>query len=774
MIKPKTIETRLYQQMLFGAAVQENSLIILPTGLGKTIIVVMTAAFFLGNNPAKQIIMTAPTRPLIDQHFKTMQQTLNLDSESVVILSGQIPPEKRQKIWQTAKFIITTPQTLRNDIVTNFVDLRNVSFMCIDEAHRLVGNAAAVLATEQYRKINPKGRLIGITASPGNSDKMREIIKNLGATRVEYMDEDDPQVKPYVFNTANEVQKVQLPKDFHTIIDILTNIFTQMLEVLKELDIIKSNQTRRNPRSSLISLPSKIAEMREDLDDDVYFKALGAAGHALRISHAIELIETQGIPALREYFQKLKNEYSRTKKNSIRKFFNLPGMEEVTQSTEELYEQGIIHPKINVLINMATQQLSTDVTSRILIFSNYRTTTKLLSEAMNKINGVQSHWFVGQTSSKDDVGLRQRDQVDILDKFREGYYNVLISTSVGEEGLDVAQCDLVIFYDIVPSATRLIQRSGRTGRSREGRVVLLIAEGTRDETYFWVSRNKRRQMKENVEEVKTELLAQNQTSLNDFFSPSTAAPSSQQSKSTVNEQSATEASAAPQPFNSDDFLTKATEVTIYIDSREKGSELLRYLLNSDVKLEFTQLPVADYIVSERVGIERKTTADFSMTLKRGDLFEQLATLQQTFSKPVLLIEGTSLYETGLHPNAVRGALSAISIDMGITIMQTRDAEDTSNLLIYLAKREQLEKKKKPRIKKKLDGDSLAQEQLALISQLPKVNRVLAERLLAEFSTPQEIINQPIDSLRKIRGIGTVLAERINLLLTTPYDESQYE
>ncbi|GAH23377.1 unnamed protein product, partial [marine sediment metagenome] len=108
---------------------------------------------------------------------------------------------------------------------------------------------------------------------------------------------------------------------------------------------------------------------------------------------------------------------------------------------------------------------------------------------------VSSHWFVGQSSMRDDKGLSQKNQIEIMQSFRDGLYNILVSTSVAEEGLDIGECDLVIFYDSVPSAIRLIQRKGRTGRRRKGRVIMLIAEGTRDEGYMWAAKRRTQKMR---------------------------------------------------------------------------------------------------------------------------------------------------------------------------------------------------------------------------------------------------------------------------------------
>lgn len=77
-----------------------------------------------------------------------------------------------------------------------------------------------------------------------------------------------------------------------------------------------------------------------------------------------------------------------------------------------------------------------------------------------------------------------------MQKFRDGLFRVLIATRVGEEGLDIAEVNQVIFYDNVPSSVRYIQRRGRTGRKDTGKLVVLIAKNTIDETYYWIGKRK--------------------------------------------------------------------------------------------------------------------------------------------------------------------------------------------------------------------------------------------------------------------------------------------
>ena len=776
LIKPNKVIQRLYQMVLAGKTIQNNTLVVLPTGLGKTVVAILAAAFFLNKHKSSKFIFTAPTRPLVDQHVKSLKIMLDIPEWEITQLSGSIPAAKRAEVWRRNRAIVATPQVVRNDIINGTLNLKQVSFLCIDECHRMVGNDATVLIGEQYLQQNPDGRLVGITASPGRSEKMLEIMKNLGAKSVEYRDENDPDVKLYVFSRNEEVVTVDLPESFKEIIVTLDKLLEDDLKVLKKGGIIKSFRKSQVRRTELIRSMGELSKKKDEFDSpDEFFKLINANSDALRLSHALEQLETQGIPSLYEYLKKQKNLVERDGKKSVMRFLRRAGMGSVYEDTEQLYNSGVIHPKIKELLKIVSSEFEREVSSKILIFANFRNTVKLLSDALNSLDGVNSHWFVGQSSSEEDIGLKQRDQLRILDEFKDGKYNVLVSTSVGEEGLDIAQCDVVIFYDIAASATRLIQRSGRTGRKREGRVIMLIAKGTRDEGYYYASRANRKRLRLAIEEVKEKLeeFKVGQTSLDDFYSES----EKNVTKDSVIDTVITQKDEEQREDLSEEKILPDERIedipTLSVDHREKANSIIRLLMSrNDIRVEAKHLPVGDYMVSDRVGIERKSTSDFVSTLVRGDLIPQIIQLKDAFTHPLLLIEGEDLYNHSLHANSIRGMISSILVDFRVPIIFTKDESETAEYLAYLSYKEQIKKKRPSQVKTQRYHDSLAEEQISLISQLPKINRQRAEDLLKKFGSPRNIFNSTQDELIETPRIGKVIANRIDLLLNTPYEESK--
>ena len=390
--------------------------------------------------------------------------------------------------------------------------------------------------------------------------------------------------------------------------------------------------------------------------------------------------------------------------------------------------------------------------------------------ALNKIDNIEAHRFVGQTSNSQGKGLSQKQQKLVMDQFKDGFFNVLVSTSVGEEGLDVAQCDLVVFYETIPSSTRLIQRRGRTGRKREGRVIYLITKGTRDEAYYYASQRKRRKLMDDVFEVKKELdkkfkiTSRSKSLKNGFKQSSLEEYGSEDNKTEVPKHKENQTN----DIEVEDFDEK---LTVIIDHREKGSAIMRALLDQNLRIEPMSIPAGDYVISDEVAIERKTVQDFAQTLQNRELFGQLQHLKESYLKPLLLIEGEELYQSSVHHNALRGAIAAISVDMGIPIIWTKNADESAAMIAIITRREQLERKRKPQIKKQ-SGRDLDRVQIGLISTLPEINYTLAKRLLEHFKTPRGVFTAHPDQLKEVHGIGLNKANSIDVILSKPFKDDE--
>jgi Fanconi anemia group M protein len=776
LIKPDKVEARLYQQTLFASCIKKNSLVILPTGLGKTILFLMITAHRLEKFPEGKIVFCAPTKPLLDQHEYTTKESLNIDTDKIIQISGQTAPEKRREIWGKGQVFICTPQTIQNDIIQRRVKLEDVAFLCLDEAHKAVGDHSYVFIAEQYYKKAKNPLLLGITASPGaNPERIDEVQQNLKITNVEMRDESSDDVKSYVHEIEENWEIISLPKEFRVIIDTLTDLFKLMLEGLKELKVIKSALPRNNPRRVLLTLRTKVNEIYADKTDEDrtdFFRAMAFVGNSIRLSHAIELIETQGIPSLSKYLEGQINDIKFGKgSRALKELMFSNEMKTVIEAVETLQDKKEIHPKLERLKEIIEKEVTKNPDNRILVFSHFRVTAKMISEELNKIENVNAHWFVGQSSGRGDKGLSQKEQIEIMQAFREGVYNTLVSTSVAEEGLDIGECELVVFYDAVPNAIRLIQRRGRTGRRKEGKVIMLIAEGTRDEAYMWASKKQAQKMKriikqmDTVDKQKPPTKKEKQKGILEYLEEAKSETKLDEEPEQIEEEFVTEIETNEQMEEDEEGKIK-----IICDSRERNTLVIKELINKDVNLGFERLDIGDYICSDQVVVERKTGDDLVKSILDKRLFTQTKILVENCTKPIILLEGDfSLYGSSLHPNALAGAITSLVVDFRIPIIHTRNQKETAEILFALAKREQEERKRRVSIGKR-KGLGLKIQLEETISSLPHVDQKIASRLLKHFGSVREIMSANLEDYFEIKGIGEKIASDIIDYVYANYNE----
>lgn len=143
------------------------------------------------------------------------------------------------------------------------------------------------------------------------------------------------------------------------------------------------------------------------------------------------------------------------------------------------------------------KQFQVNENSKIIIFAQFRETVRIISELLNGLEGINADNFVGQAIKQHDkgktTGLKQKEQKAMIEKFRTGEINILVATSIAEEGLDIPEVDEVIFYEPIPSAIRSIQRRGRTARLSKGSLKILITKNTRDQINHYSSYHKEKE-----------------------------------------------------------------------------------------------------------------------------------------------------------------------------------------------------------------------------------------------------------------------------------------
>ena len=498
LIKKDSVELREYQVTLAKEAAERSTLVVLPTGMGKTVVALLTMADVLHRKGGK-VLLLAPTKPLVEQHSHFLKEFLV--GKKVAVLTGEVSPEEREALWIENDVIASTPQVVANDLRSERVRLDKVNLIVFDEAHRAVGNYAYVAVAQEFKDYN---RLVlGMTASPGSQkEKVKEVCDNLGIVNIEVRTELDPDVAKYVQDVNMQYIELDLPPELRKASSILTSLYETYLKELVGMGLIP-NVDQVSTRDLLALGNDLSARLKEGEKSKSIYRGLSVNAMAIKVEHAIDLAETQGSSALVAYLDRLATEAGSEEGSKAAKV--IVETEQYKAVREMMKTLKVEHPKLSRVMTVVARQIAEKPASKVLVFTHYRDTCDLVANKLSKVEGVRVAKLVGQADRVGERGLRQKEQVGVLQQFRQGEYNVLVATSVGEEGLDVASTDLVVFYEPVPSEIRSIQRKGRTGRRSAGKVVIFMTKGTRDQAYYYSSARKEKAMKSRLLTLKKEL-----------------------------------------------------------------------------------------------------------------------------------------------------------------------------------------------------------------------------------------------------------------------------
>lgn len=741
-VEDEALEDRAYQSELVDAAETESTLIALPTGTGKTAVAVRLIARRLERHSGK-VLMLAPTQPLVNQHAKFFREVLTIPDHEIRVFTGDVRPDEREELWNGAtSIVIATPQVIENDLIGNRYSMEDVVHVIFDECHRATGDYSYNYIGERYHGNAEHTLATGLSASPGASkDKILEVCTNLGLTNVEVLTEDDDLLQEYLHETQVDYRWIDVPEELIEARDLVQEVYKDRLKKLKSMGVLKSAKQDLSVKK-LMKARGKIQRLIDDGKSKGY-KAQSVHAEAMKLSHGWRTIETQSPQAAVSYFENILDEAKSSGGSKASE--RIAGSPRIKRAVKKLREYDDVHPKLSELRVEVARTLMDD--GQVLIFTESRDTASRIVEFLDsgRINPVR---FVGQSDKKNDPGMSQTEQKETLDAFRNGEYNVLVSTSVAEEGIDIPAVDLVLFYEPVPNAIRAVQRRGRTGRQTEGRVVILIAKDTGDETSYYVSKRREKKMKDQLKKLKEmedelrDELREEQASLAEFG----------------------------------ERFTDTDQPTIYLDSRETKSTIGKHLDRmSGVTVKLDTLDVGDYIVSDRVAIERKELDDFldSLTSGERDIFEQVSELANNYSRPVMIIEGgggiDALYaRSQIDEEAIRSTVQSIAVDFNVSLLFAQDEEETAKNIRSLARREQEERDQEVNPHGEKSTETMADMQEYVVSSIPEVGPVIARDLLSHFGSVQAVLNASVDELTEVDGVGEKTAKRIESVATADY------
>lgn len=482
-IKENTIERREYQEKIANVAANVNTLVVLPTALGKTIIALLVVTKILDRDPNSKILFLAPTRPLVEQHRRKFEEYLKLGL-NLVSVTGKIRPERRAKLYEQGDIVFSTPQCIKNDLEANRIDLAKFALLVVDEAQHSVGNYAyTYVARAFYEATKGRGRILGLTASPGHSpERIAEIKRSLFIQHVELRSERDEDVAAYVKPVTFHWIRVETSEEFKRVRAKLLELKRTIAKELEALGLGKANEIEKLSKPKLLELQNELAKKKSGSK----FRLLILLAQLLKLDHALELLETQTARVFFAYLEKLVKEARRRPRSAVGKLVESTSFRELYFLAKDLRD----HPKLDALEQIVRKKLKDG--AKLMVFAQLRSTVREIVKRLARIEGARVGMLIGQ---RGEEGMDQRAQLEVTRLFEEGEFNVLVTTSIGEEGLHLGSANVAIFYEPVPSEIRSIQRRGRVGRDVPGEVYVLMTKGTRDEAYYWASYHKEKRMR---------------------------------------------------------------------------------------------------------------------------------------------------------------------------------------------------------------------------------------------------------------------------------------
>ena len=505
---------REYQYSIVARGLYHNMLVALPTGLGKTFIAATIMLNWFRWTVDAQIVFVAPTKPLVSQQVKACFDIAGIPRSATTMLTGGISPGLRAEEWQCKRVFFMTPQTIINDLKTGICDPKRLVLLVVDEAHRATGGYAYVEVVNFLKRFNSSFRVLALTATPGASiEKVQEVIDGLGISRVEIRTEESIDIRQYVHSRKIESILFENSDEMVMVMELFSRALQPVLDKLTGMNAYWA----RDPMT-LTPFGCNQARMRWMSSDAGKQANMGVKGMVntvfsllASLSHGVELLKFHGIGPFYHKVSAFRNELNSNEKKGGKYARQINDSEpfQTMMSRVQIWINNpdfVGHPKLEYLQTVVMNHFldagdgrgaSDPSGTRVMVFSHYRDSAEEIARVLKRNEPmIRPHVFVGQASSKGSDGMDQKKQLDIIKKFQTGIYNTLVATSIGEEGLDIGEVDLIICYDASASPIRMLQRMGRTGRKRAGNIVVTLMKGKEEDNFIKAKDNYEKMQKE--------------------------------------------------------------------------------------------------------------------------------------------------------------------------------------------------------------------------------------------------------------------------------------
>lgn len=485
---------RDYQFSIVKNSLFNNTLVALPTGLGKTFIAATVMLNFYRWTKNAKLVFVAPTKPLVAQQVDACYNIAGIPRSETTLLTGDIPPALRVDEWEKRRVFFMTPQTLLNDISHGYADPKSIALLVIDEAHRAVGEYAYAKVTKQIRRFSKSFRVLALTATPGAKiETVQEVIDNLGISHCEIRTEDSIDIQQFVHQRNIEQVVLDPSEEMALVGELFTKALTPLTEKLSSQNIWFGRNPMAMTTFGLMNAQKEwFATRGRHVNQGVQFMMRAVFSVLTGIAHSIKLLNYHGIKPFYDNMVDLRSEQEgKGEKGSKyrRQLIQDSSFQEMMDRVSKwLRTDGFVgHPKLTALADTVLNHFmdhGEESATRVIVFSEYRDSAEDIVRMLNTHQPlIKASVFVGQADGKRGEGMKQAQQIATIERFKKGEFNVLVATSIGEEGLDIGQVDLIVCYDSSASPIRMLQRMGRTGRKRAGNIVLLLMRGKEEDQF---------------------------------------------------------------------------------------------------------------------------------------------------------------------------------------------------------------------------------------------------------------------------------------------------
>ncbi|EME79288.1 uncharacterized protein MYCFIDRAFT_142855, partial [Pseudocercospora fijiensis CIRAD86] len=494
--------TRDYQYNIVSRSLFHNTLVALPTGLGKTFIAATVMLNYYRWTTHAQIVFMAPTKPLIAQQMEACYGIVGIPKRDTVLMTGETAPASRAEEWLEKRVFFMTPQTVINDLRTGICDPKRLVLLVVDEAHKATGGYAYTEVVQFMRRFNNSFRVLALTATPGSTvEAVQAVIDNLGIARVELRTEQSLDIREYTHEKHTETEIFDFSEEQQRIMDLFSKVLKPVVEKLCSQNAYYSRDPMALTAYGLTNARQKWMSSDAGRKAPMPIKGMMNAAFTVlsSLAHSISLLKHHGIgpfySGVLAFQRQVESGESKGKTAAnIAHDENFSKMMS-TIRTWTNNPEFIGHPKLEYLreivlnhfLDAGEGRQGSDVppsATRVMVFASYRDSTEDICRVLKRNEPmIRPQVFVGQAASKGQEGMNQKKQNEVIQDFKSGKFNTLIATSIGEEGLDIGTVDLIVCYDASSSPIRMLQRIGRTGRKRLGRVCLLLMKGKEEKDY---------------------------------------------------------------------------------------------------------------------------------------------------------------------------------------------------------------------------------------------------------------------------------------------------